>query len=166
MAIRDLVPWRRGDGRRALARREWDPFLALHRDMDQIFRRFWEWSGLEPFEEHEMSIFSPPMDVAETEDEVHVTVELPGMEKDDIELSMEGDRLVVRGEKKEQKEYREGDLYRSERYFGRFTREVPLPCEVDWEKAEATFKNGVLNVSLPKTEEARRRHKKIAIKSA
>jgi len=168
MAIRDLVPWRRGNGGSALTRWEADPFLDLRRDMDRMFERFWRLSGFEPFEEvlWPSRTFAPALDVSEIDDHVRVTAELPGLDKDDVEISVDGDNLVLSGEKKQEDERREGGYHRAERYYGAFSRRIPLPCDVNFDKAEATFKNGVLTVTLPKTEEAKRKHKKIEIKSA
>jgi len=167
MSIRDLVPWRRGNGGSALTRREADPFLDLRREMDRMFERFGRWAGLEPFEEtlFPSATFAPAVDVSETDDQVRVTAELPGLEKDNVQVSLEGDSLVLSGEKKGEEERRDGGYYRAERYYGSFSRRIPLPCDVNFDKAEATFKNGVLAVTLPKTEEAKRKHKRIEIKS-
>jgi len=168
MSIRDLVPWRRRNGDRALTRWEADPFRDLWREVDRLFERFGRMTWLEPFEEGlaPFRSFAPAVDVSETDDEVHVTAELPGLEKDDIEISVEDDSLVLSGEKKEEEERRGKGYYRCERYYGSFNRRIPLPCEVQSDRAEATFKNGVLTVRIPKTEEARRKHRKIQIKSA
>jgi HSP20 family protein len=162
MAIRDLIPKRRGDGGTSLARWEMDPFLDLWRDMERVFGL----SGIEPFERTLMPrAFAPALDVRETEDHVRVSAELPGLSKDDVEISIEGNNmLVLSGEKKAEDEKQEGGYYRSERYYGSFSRRVLLPSDVDFDKADATFKNGVLTVMLPKTEEAKRKHRRIQIK--
>jgi HSP20 family protein len=155
MALRNLIPKRHGDGGTTLARWESEPFLDLWRDMERVF-------GLGSFEPH---VFMPALDVHETDDHVRVTAELPGLSKDDVEISIEGNNmLVLSGEKKAEEEKRQGGYYRSERYYGSFSRRVLLPADVDFDKAEASFKNGVLTVMLPKTEEARRKHRKIEIK--
>lgn len=97
----------------------------------------------------------PSADVYETGDEVQVEVELPGVNEDDLELTLSGDALIVKGEKRAENEERRGDSYVVERSYGSFHRAIPLPCAVDQEGAQATFKKGVLHVRLPKRPEAR-----------
>jgi len=156
MAIRNLIPKRHGDGGTAVARWEREPFLDLWHDMERVFGL-----GVEPH----MFMFTPALDVQEADDHVRVTAELPGLMKEDVELSIEGNNtLVLSGEKKSEEEKKEGGYYRSERYYGSFSRRILLPADVDFDKAEASFKNGVLTVMLPKTEEAKRKHRKIEIK--
>jgi len=90
------------------------------------------------------------VDVVDEEDALCVTAELPGMEKDDVQLQIESDALLIRGEKKHGEEKQEKGVYRSERYYGYFQRVIPLPADVDQEAVEATFEKGVLRVRLPK----------------
>jgi HSP20 family protein len=103
--------------------------------------------------------WTPLVDVEETDSEVLFRAELPGMNKDDIELSIENNVLTLRGEKKEERRNgdKESDLYRSERFFGRFERSFSLPTATVAEKAKAEFKDGILTISLPKKEEAKSR---------
>lgn len=167
MAIRDLVRRHRGNEGPSLARWESDPFLDLWREMDRMFERFGRFNGLEAFEEGLLPSrrFGPALEVSETSDQIRVSAELPGLNKEDVEISIEGDNLILSGNKKQEEERKEGGYYRSERYYGAFRRSVPLPCDVNFDKAEATFKNGVLTVVLPKTEEEKRKHTKIEIKN-
>jgi HSP20 family protein len=159
MAIFDLVPWKRNDKAVAI-RREEDPFFALRREMDRLFDDFWGGGLLEPY-----GAFDPRVDVTETETEVKVTTELPGLDEKDVEVSLTQNMLTLSGEKKAEKEDKGENYYRMERSYGSFRRAIPLPGEVEADKVEATFKNGVLTVVLPKTAQAQTR-KKIAIKSA
>ena len=101
--------------------------------------------------------WTPAVDVVEDKDKFAVRAELPGMKKEDIEVSLDGDTLTIAGERKEEKEDKRGDTYRSERFFGRFQRTITLPSTVDPNKIEAKYENGVLNITLPKTEEAKRK---------
>ena len=103
----------------------------------------------------------PPADITETEDRVLVKAELPGIEEKDIDLSISGTLLTIRGEKKRLKEEKDGDHYLGDRYYGSFHRIFQLPADIVQEKAEATFDKGVLKISIPKAEESK--IKKIAI---
>ena len=162
MAIRNLLPKPHGDGGATVARWETEPFLDLWRDMERVFGL----NDVEPFVGGAMpAIFAPALDVQEMDDSIQVSAELPGLKKADVEISIEGNNiLVLSGEKRSEEEQRHGGYHRSERYYGSFSRRIFLPSEVDLDKADATFKNGVLTVKLPKTEEAKLKHKRIEIK--
>ena len=101
--------------------------------------------------------WTPAVDVHEDKDKFLVRAELPGMRKEDIDVSLDGNTLTISGERKEEREDKRGDTYRSERFFGRFQRTIALPSTVDANKIEAKYENGILNVTLPKTEEAKRK---------
>jgi HSP20 family protein len=103
----------------------------------------------------------PAVDVFEKADKFVVKAELPGIREDDIHVSVVGDTLSIRGEKKTETEVKEEDYYRSERSYGSFYRSIPLPSKVDANKIEATFEDGVLEVALPKS--AKAKPKKIAV---
>lgn len=169
MPITDLIPWRPKS--RALAVRrgaERSPF-ALMRDLDRWMESFFDrdWA-LSPWEwlEETWETFTPRVDVKETAKKVVVTAELPGLDEKDIEISVVGDTLVLSGEKRQEEEEQGEDYYRMERRYGSFRRVIPLPCEVEVDKAEATFKKGVLTITLPKTPEAQSARKTIPIKTA
>lgn len=98
--------------------------------------------------------WQPVVDVEERENELVLNAELPGMKKKDIEISVEDNVLTLVGEKKTEDKKGSGDYYRSERFFGRFERSFTLPTYVETDKANATFKDGVLQIALPKKEEA------------
>ena len=110
----------------------------------------------------QLSIRMPSIDVYEEKDSVVVKAELPGMKKEDIEVNLAGENLTIKGEKKEDKEVKEDNYYRRERSYGSFTRAVALPCEVKSDEIKASFKDGVLEIRVPKTEEAKK--KSIAVK--
>lgn len=101
-----------------------------------------------------ISQFEPAMDLEETDKEIRVVAELPGLEKDDFSVEVTGNRLVIRGERKSEREEKGRDYFFSERNLGAFSRSIELPCEVDFNKADAQYKNGVLKIRLPKTEAA------------
>ena len=104
----------------------------------------------------------PPADITETDDRVTVKAELPGIEEKDIDISISGNVLTIRGEKKRLKEVKDGDHYLGDRYYGSFHRIFQLPTDIAKEKAEATFNKGVLRIIVPKVEESK--SKKIEIK--
>ena len=121
-----------------------------------VFDRFIEEMGLPDLwlEEAEKN-WIPALDVTETEKEIKVTAEVPGIAKEDISVSLSDGLLTVSGEKKEEREEKTGDRAVSERRYGSFSRTVRLPSEVDTEKVEASYKDGVLTISLPRSESVR-----------
>lgn len=146
----DLVPWR--------PLRELAPF---RREMDNLLRRFF---GESPLAGTLTEEWLPAMDVSETEDSILVKAELPGLEVKDIEVSLLGDRLIIKGEKKREEEKKGEHFHSTERYYGTFQRSFRLPATVNTEKIEAKFDKGVLTVTLPKTEEAKTKEIKIKVK--
>ncbi len=105
-----------------------------------------------------LSGWTPALDVSEDKDNVYVRVELPGMRKEDIDLSLHNGSLSISGERKSEQEFKDAEVYRAERFFGRFQRTVTLPTLVAADKIKAQYKDGVLNVTLPKAEEAKPKH--------
>lgn len=130
---------------------------------DMVMDAF-EWWAPEPRKEQptEFLAGTPAVDVVEEGDHVKVTAELPGMTEKDFTVEAQEDRLILRGEKKSEKKEKKRNYYYSELSYGSFSRTIPLPVEVDAAKAQANFKNGVLEITLPKTENSAR--KKIDIK--
>jgi HSP20 family protein len=169
MNIRDLIPWSRG-GREVQVRREGapEPMLALQSDIDRVFEGFWRRFGPpipELWEDGEgaESSLMPRVDVRETDNEVDVVAELPGMDEAGIDVSLAPGMLTIRGEKRsERDEEKEGYVLR-ERSFGRVERVVPLPDGLDLDSAKATSKNGVLTVTITKTPEAQAAVKRIPV---
>jgi len=165
MAIRDLVPWGRERGVSVPRDRE-DPFISLHREMNRMFEDFGRSFDLAPWSGWETEGFHPRTDVSETDDEVLVTAEMPGLEEKDFELNLKGDLLVLKGEKRHEYEKKEeGAVHRIERGYGSFQRTIQLPCEVVAEKASADYRNGVLTVTLPKAPSAKRSVHRIDVKA-
>jgi len=107
---------------------------------------------------HMLSGWNPPIDLYEDKDSVTVRVELPGMKKEDIDLSLHDNTLSISGERKHEEKYEEAEVYRAERFFGRFQRTITLPTTVAADKTKAQYKDGVLTITLPKTEEAKPKH--------
>lgn len=169
MAIKDMVPWKKSD-KNVLVRRQDDPFTSFRYEMDRLFDDFFgRGFGLTPFEGGSMDrfgAFNPHVDVAENDKEVKITAELPGLSEQDVEVSLSSDVLTISGEKKHEKEDKGENYYRMERSYGSFQRAISLPAEVQSDKVDATFKNGVLTVTLPKSPQAVQNRKKIAIKAS
>ncbi|MCS6289070.1 MAG: Hsp20/alpha crystallin family protein [Nitrospira sp.] len=99
----------------------------------------------------------PAVDVYEEKDSVVVKAEIPGLAKEDISVQLTDSTLTIKGEKKREEEVKADDYYRCERSFGSFTRAVGLPCEVKADQVKASFKSGVLEVRMPKTEEGKKK---------
>ena len=145
----ELVPFRR---------RRQTGLANIHDQIDDMFTRFIEgW----PSPVYQSGGWWPPVDVAESEDSVTVKAEMPGIEPDEIELSVHDNTLTITGEKKEATEQNEGNYYHVERRYGSFRRDVSLPGTVDAEKIEASCKEGILCVKLPKIEAAKPKRIKI-----
>jgi len=107
---------------------------------------------------------APVVDVDEDDEAVTVTAELPGLDAKDFDVELQGNRLVLRGEKKASREEKKRSYYYSECSYGSFYRAIPLPCEVDANKTDASYKRGVLKIRLPKTEEAKARQVRVEVK--
>lgn len=128
-----------------------------------FYRRAADW---EPFRRLEKAsgIMTPDIDVTETDKEIRISAELPGMAEEDIDVEMSGDRLTIRGEKKEEHEERDKDYHVSERRYGSFRRSLRVPDTVDGGKVSAEMKNGVLTVVLPKANAAKNKARKVSVK--
>jgi len=158
----------------SLAPEAWRPFEALRKEVDRLFDDFGDDFWRKPFrsfaalERNWPKKFpaNPAVDVTETEKAYEITAELPGMDEKNVEVNVANGGITIKGEKKEETEEKKKDYYLSERRYGSFERYFGLPEGVDAGKIEATFKNGILKVTLPKTAEAQKPAKKIDIKSA
>jgi len=134
-----------------IQRRNRNELGSLHRDMDDLFRSFF---GSWPTSVSEGAIW-PAIDVAESENEITVKAEVPGCKAEDVDITVQGNTLVISGEKKQEEEKKEKGYYHLERNYGTFRREMSLPTDVDTAGIEANCKDGVLTVKLPKTEKAK-----------
>jgi len=164
MRISDLVPWR-GSG--VPARREEEDGESLYdvrREMNRLFDDFFRGADLmTPFEQGRS--FTPSINVTEGDEAIEVTAELPGMDEDDIDLTLSRQGLTIRGEKRDEKEDEGKNYYTRERSYGYFRRSIPLSVDaIDQDKVEATFDKGILTITLPKQEKARAVTKKIEVK--
>jgi HSP20 family protein len=113
---------------------------------------------------HLLSGWTPALDMHEDKDNIYVRAELPGMKKEDIELSLHDGSLSLSGERKSEGNYQDAEVYRAERFFGRFQRTVTLPTPVTAEKVKAQYQDGILSITLPKAEEAKPKHIDVSVK--
>jgi HSP20 family protein len=161
MAIRDLIPWNKnqlpttGD--------VYDPFVTFHREMnrlfDDVFRGFGNFGSLgRPMMEGQFGW--PRIELDETDKAVTISAELPGLSEKDVQVEIANGVLSIRGEKKAERS--DESKFVSERYYGSFQRQIPLEG-VEEDKAQADFKNGVLTVTIPKSEQSNRNVKRIAV---
>jgi len=155
MNMRDLIPWGRQSSSAPVPYRSEDtnPLIGLRRDVDRLFEDLFRpaWSGLGV---RDTFVSWPNVEVSDSDREVRVTAEVPGLSDKDVELLVEDGVLTIRGEKKSEAE--DKDRGYSERYYGRFERRIALPSEVDEDGAKAEFRDGVLTVTLPKSPDAER----------
>ncbi|MCB5176981.1 Hsp20/alpha crystallin family protein [Microvirga lenta] len=158
MNMRDLIPWGRNQQTPTRYRDEGDPFMTLHREMNRLFDDVFRGFDMSPF--GRMARW-PSLEVTETERDMRISAELPGLDEKDVEVLMSDGTLIIRGEKRSETEDKDHTF--SERYYGHFERRIPLGWDVEEDKVEASFKNGVLTVKLPKPAEAGANVKRIAI---
>lgn len=130
------------------------PFRRSIFDVAPVWRRDWSWA------------VSPAADIVEHEKDFEIAVDLPGFDEKNLEVKAVNGSIVITGEKKDEKEEKKKDFYLQERHFGSFERSFRIPDSVDSEKLEATFKKGVLTITLPKKAEALKPEKKIPVKAA
>ena len=149
MAEKELTPWR-PFGELGTLRREmdrlWDSFFG-ERPLARVWEREW----------------APSLDVSETKDNFVVKAEVPGIDAKDIDISLTGDVLTIKGEKKQEREEKEEDYHLVERSYGTFSRSIRLPAEVESAKIKASYKNGILSVTLPKSEKVKAKEVRIKV---
>ena len=163
MALSSLVPRRKRST--SLAEVE-NPFAWIRNEMNRLFDEFFESGPLARWgEDVELSRFAPRVNVTESDKEVKISAELPGMDEKDVEISLTPEALTIQGEKKVEHKGEEDGYQYLERSYGKFQRTIPLPAEIDPDKAEAVYDKGVLTVTLPKKQEAQSRGKRIEIKA-
>ncbi len=155
-----LIPWKPKES-------WWDPFKELedmHRQMDRLFGL-----SLPSHADRQAGLmegaWNPAVDIYDSKDSVLVKADIPGMKKQDLEISVEDQTLYLKGEKKEEKKSEDAKkgYVRSERFYGSFRRAIPLGCAIDQGKVSARYRDGVLEVTLPKKEEAKPTQVKIDI---
>ena len=163
MSIKNLIPTFRNRNQLPVRHINDDnPFQMMQREMNRLFDNFMSDFSLFPSRERFMDSF-PQIDLKDTDKEIVVDVEIPGMDEKDIHISMSDNVLTIRGEKQQEKEEKKGNFYHVERSYGSFHRDIPLHAEIEEDKVSAKYKKGVLKINLPKTPEAQRKHKQIPI---
>lgn len=164
MAKTSVNPWGRDRDLTTRRSEDYNPFLTLHREMNRLFDDAFRGFDLAPVSGSlfEQSARWPSIEVNETDKDVKVTAELPGLEEKDVQVELANGALSIKGEKKTETE--DKDRKFSERYYGRFERRIPIE-DVDQDKISAAFKNGVLTVTMPKLPQAESKVKRIAINS-
>jgi HSP20 family protein len=149
-----LLPWKKKEGEFSLP--------TLQRQMNRLFEDFFgRGFTLEPFGRE---AWAPSLDVAETDNAVIVKAEVPGVDPKEVDISLSGDVLTIKGEKKEEKEEKGKSYHRIERSYGSFARSVLLPAAIDAEKVEAKYDKGLLEITMPKKPEARVKTIKVNVK--
>ncbi|CCK79845.1 MULTISPECIES: Hsp20/alpha crystallin family protein [Desulfobacula] len=143
----------------------------FHDEMDRLFDNFVSQFGLSPFRPGSRmlegitgSLLKPRLDLGSTQKEYTVSVEIPGVSEKDVSLELVDDTLIIRGEKKQEKEEKSKNFYRLERSYGSFQRTLSLPEDANKDNVKADFKNGVLNITIPRMEIVGSRAKQIEIK--
>lgn len=146
-----LIPRRKRD--------EWlNPFRELERIQDEMNKLFNTSFSQVPEETRRMErAWSPAIDIQEKENKIDIKADLPGVKKEDVNVSVEDDTLLIEGKREEKKDLEEEGYRRRERFYGNFCRELGLPSSVDRENIKASYKDGVLELTLPKKEEAKRK---------
>lgn len=169
MSVRDLIPWSRGNGNQVpsvFRDGDRDPVLSLHREMNRLFEDVFRGFGSGLPSLSGASAFGggwPSVEITDGEKEIKVTAEVPGLEEKDIEVLLDDGVLTLKGEKRSETE--DKDRQFSERFYGRFERRIPLGTEVKEDMVDARFRNGVLTVTLPKSEKAQSQVRRITIKN-
>ena len=152
MKVTSLIPTGRDIGAAS------HPFLSLQREVDRLFEDFGRgFPSMQAFAGGNGGKLMPSTDVTETDKEIEITAELPGLEEKDVQINLSDNLLTIRGEKKQQAEVKGERVHRYERSFGAFERTFALPSTVDPERIAADYDNGILTVSIPKAERARPR---------
>ena len=162
--LKALVPSRNNKAQTPAVREDYfDPFVTFRREMDRMFDHFFD--GFNGRGSNGAGAIAPAIDLDETDKEMVVTAELPGVSEKDIEVSLAGDMLTIKGEKKTETEEKKGNSTYTERRYGSFARSLRLPFEVKDEQVDAKFKDGVLTVRLPKPAEMQSQVRRIEVKA-
>ena len=146
----DIVPWK-----------PFDELTTLRREMDSLWNRFFPEAPF--FERYTTHEWLPTIDLTETKDKLLIKAELPGLDAKDVDISLTGELLTIKGEKRKEEEKKDEHRYFVERYCGEFERRIKLPALVKTAKIDATFEKGILTINMPKSEEAKKKEIKIKV---
>jgi HSP20 family protein len=146
----DIIPWK-----------SFGEISRLRREMDDLFTRIFGETSLSKIG---FAKWQPLVDISETDTHLIIKAEIPGIDAKDVDVSITGDRLTIKGEKQQEKEEKEENRHRSERYYGVYQRVIDLPTSIEEDKTEATFDKGILTITLPKVEKAKKKQVKIKVK--
>lgn len=165
--IKDLLPWKKSKANEVPARQS-DAVTDLHRKMNDLFNSFFDdfdnTSWWPSSISKELKQIFPNFEVSETDEALDISAELPGMDAKDINVSIDGNLLSIKGEKKDEHEDKKKNVHITERRYGSFQRSLDIPAEsLDLDKVESNFTKGVLHLKLPKTAEAKSRRRKIEV---
>jgi HSP20 family protein len=144
----------------------WDPYREMQSFQDRINRAFGNATRGHREEELSLGAWVPPVDIAEEKDRIVITAELPGFKENDISIQTENGMLTIAGERKFDQENNDRNYHRVERSYGQFVRSFSLPNNVDRERIQATFRDGLLEVDLPKREDAKPRQIRVTAGSS
>ncbi|MFQ5598133.1 MAG: Hsp20/alpha crystallin family protein [Nitrospiria bacterium] len=169
MYVRELTPWVWGSRNKQRNRSTVAPVFSFGNSrVEALLDELAEDFDRSPFGfgGRKNAAFHPQLNLLENDTAYEVSVELPGLDTKDIDLTVENDVLSIRGEKKNESNGKEGNVYRMERTYGTFQRAILFPSPIDEEKVEAKFEKGILNIKLPKTQEAQKKIRRIDVKAA
>lgn len=141
-----------------------DPFASVRRELDRAADGFWRLPELRVFGADGARAF-PSLEVRETDKAYQVTADLAGFEQKDVQIDLDDNVLVLQGERRDEHSESDDGRYYTERAYGRFERRIPLDHEVEADKVQARLKNGVLDIEIPKSQEARNRTRRIEVKA-
>ena len=165
--IRSLVPWRGGSQSPAARDDFFDPFLNFRREVDHIFDSFLEGFGARSAAAGNGWLsLAPAVDVAKSEKELVITAEMPGVSEKDVEVTLTDDLLTIKGEKKAEREQKDGNYTYAERRYGSFSRSVWLPFQAGDVEIDAKYDKGVLTIRVPKPADAQKAARRIEVKAA
>jgi HSP20 family protein len=167
MNIGNLMPWRERSQLPAMREDFFDPFVTFRREVQRMMDDFvsdFDNGGLATTSAWRGS--APVVDIDETDKEIVITAEMPGLDQKDFQISVSGDVLTIKGEKKVEQEEKSGNGYHRERRYGAFSRSLRLPFDVKNEKIDATYQKGVLTIHVPKSADAQKAVRQIEVKAA
>ncbi len=162
--LKSLIPWQ-SNARSLQPQKSMDPFVSFRQAVDRMFDDFFEGFGHRALSAGQGGSMTPTIDVADQDNALVVTAELPGLDENDFEVTLAGDVLTIKGEKKSETENNTGGAYYLERRYGAFSRSLRLPFEAPDEGIEARYDKGVLTIKVPKPAEAKQQAKRIEVKA-